>query len=93
MARRDGDHYILNGSKQWITNGSHANVFLVYARTGQTRRDISAFIVEADRPGFSVGRKERKMDAAPPPPRPSPLKMSAFPPPICSAKKAARSPA
>lgn len=60
-ARRDGDHYILNGSKQWITNGSHANVFLVYARTGQTRRDISAFIVEADRPGFSAGRKERKM--------------------------------
>jgi isovaleryl-CoA dehydrogenase len=60
-ARRDGDHYVLNGAKQWITNGSHAAVFLVYARTGQTRRDISAFIVEADRPGFSVGRKERKM--------------------------------
>lgn len=60
-AVRDGDHYVLNGSKQWITNGNVGDVFLVYAKTGKTRRDVSAFVVEASSPGFSAGRKERKM--------------------------------
>jgi isovaleryl-CoA dehydrogenase len=60
-AVRDGDHYLLNGTKQWITNGNVADVFLVYAKTGSTRRDISAFVVEASWAGFKAGKKERKM--------------------------------
>lgn len=60
-AVKDGDHYILNGSKQWITNGDVADVFLVYAKTGKGRKDVSAFVVEASWEGFSAGRKERKM--------------------------------
>jgi isovaleryl-CoA dehydrogenase len=64
-ATRQGDHYVLNGTKQWITNGSHGDVFLVYARTNDDPSDrrnaYSAFIVEASSPGFSTGRKEEKM--------------------------------
>lgn len=60
-AVRRGDHYVLNGTKQWITNGSHGDVFLVYAKTGDSPRDVSAFIVESSWPGFSTGRKEKKM--------------------------------
>jgi isovaleryl-CoA dehydrogenase len=60
-ATLDGDHYILNGSKQWITNGDVADVCLVYAKTGKSRRDVSAFVVETKTLGFSAGRKERKM--------------------------------
>ncbi len=60
-ARLDGEHYVLNGSKQWITNGDVADVCLVYAKTGAGRRDVSAFVVETSSPGFSAGRKERKM--------------------------------
>jgi len=61
-ARREGDSYILNGAKQWITNATHADVFLVYARIeGAERQQISAFIVEKTFEGFSVGRKETKM--------------------------------
>lgn len=61
-ARLDGDHYVLNGAKQWITNSTHADVFLVYARMhGEGRNNISSFIVEKSFEGFSVGRKETKM--------------------------------
>jgi len=60
-AVREGDYYVLNGTKQWITNGIVGDVFLVYAKTGPNARDVSAFIVEASSPGFSFGRKERKM--------------------------------
>lgn len=61
-ARLKGDHYVLNGAKQWITNATHADVFLVYARIeGAGRNQISAFIVEKTFEGFSVGRKETKM--------------------------------
>ena len=60
-ARRDGDHYVLNGSKQFITNAQDGRLFLVYARTGEGRRDISAFLVETAYEGCSVGRKESKM--------------------------------
>jgi len=60
-AVRKGDYYVLNGTKQWITNGIVGDVFLVYAKTGPNARDVSAFIVEASSPGFSFGRKARKM--------------------------------
>jgi len=62
-AKRDGDHYILNGTKQWITNGGEAEVYTVIAITDRTKgaRGASAFIVEKGDPGFSFGKKEKKM--------------------------------
>jgi butyryl-CoA dehydrogenase len=59
----DGDEYVLNGSKIFITNGGHADVYIVTAKTDLTHgtRGISAFIVERDLPGFTVGEGERKM--------------------------------
>jgi isovaleryl-CoA dehydrogenase len=62
-ARRDGDHYVLNGSKIFITNGPVADVLLVYAKTAPEKgaHGISAFIVEKDFPGFKVAQKLTKM--------------------------------
>jgi isovaleryl-CoA dehydrogenase len=62
-ARRDGDHYVLNGSKIYITNGPVADVLLVYAKTDKEKgaHGISAFIVEKDYPGFKVAQKLEKM--------------------------------
>lgn len=62
-ARRDGDHYVLNGSKIFITNGPVADVLLVYAKTDKEKgpHGISAFIVEKDYPGFRVAQKLEKM--------------------------------
>lgn len=62
-ARRDGDHYVLNGSKIYITNGPIADVLLVYAKTDKEKdaHGISAFIVEKDFPGFKVAQKLEKM--------------------------------
>ena len=60
-ATRHGDHYLINGSKMFITNGPVGDVFLVYARTGDGKQDLSTFIVERDFPGFSVGKKLSKM--------------------------------
>lgn len=62
-ARRDGDHYVLNGSKIYITNGPIADVLLVYAKTDREKgaHGISAFIVEKDTPGFKVAQKLTKM--------------------------------
>ena len=60
-AVRNGDHYVLNGAKMFITNGPVGDVFLVYARTGENKQDLSTFIVERDFPGFSVGKKLSKM--------------------------------
>ncbi|MBP1736459.1 MAG: acdA 2 [Oscillospiraceae bacterium] len=59
----DGDHYILNGTKIFITNGGHADVFIIFAMTdkAQGTKGISAFIVEKSFPGFSIGKKEKKM--------------------------------
>ncbi len=59
----DGDHYILNGSKIFITNGGAASTYVIFAMTDKSRghRGISAFIVERDFPGFSIGREEKKM--------------------------------
>ena len=62
-ARLDGDHYVLNGRKMFITNGPVADVLLVYAKTDPDKgaHGISAFIVEKDFPGFSVAQKLVKM--------------------------------
>ena len=62
-AKLEGDHYVMNGSKIFITNGYVADVFVVFAMTDKTRgtKGISAFIVESSFPGFSVGKHEEKM--------------------------------
>lgn len=59
----DGDHYVLNGSKIFITNAGYADVYIIMAMTDKTKgtKGISAFIVEKTFEGFSVGKKERKM--------------------------------
>jgi alkylation response protein AidB-like acyl-CoA dehydrogenase len=62
-ARREGDEYVLNGSKRFITNAGVASVYVVFAKTDPAagHDGISAFVVEADAPGFEVGRIEPKM--------------------------------
>ncbi|HSE81552.1 MAG TPA: acyl-CoA dehydrogenase family protein [Gaiellaceae bacterium] len=62
-ARRDGDEYVLNGSKRFITNAGVAGLYVVFAKTDPEagHSGISAFVVEADAPGFEVGRIEPKM--------------------------------
>lgn len=62
-AVRQGDHYVLNGSKIFITNGGEADIYITFAVTapGRGSKGISAFIVEKDTPGFRVGTKEKKM--------------------------------
>ncbi len=62
-ALRDGDDYILNGTKQWITNGGDAETYTVIAMTNKAKgtRGATAFIVEKGTPGFSFGKKENKM--------------------------------
>ena len=55
-ARRDGDDYVLNGSKTWISHAPHADWGVVYARTGEGRQGISAFILEKDTPGVTFSR-------------------------------------
>ena len=59
-ARRDGGEWVLNGTKMFITNGVHANLYFVAAKTGSGKRDMSMFIVEKGTPGFSVGRALKK---------------------------------
>ena len=63
IADLDGDHYVLNGSKIFITNGYVADVFVVFAMTDKSKgtKGISAFIVESSFPGFSVGKHEEKL--------------------------------
>jgi isovaleryl-CoA dehydrogenase len=62
-AEEDGGHYLLNGSKMWITNGPEANVYVIYARTeiGAGPRGLTAFIVERETPGFTRGEKLDKL--------------------------------
>ncbi len=63
-ARRDGESYVLNGTKRYITNAPEAGVFVVMARTDPSTSDargVSAFLVDAGTPGLSLGRSERKM--------------------------------
>jgi acyl-CoA dehydrogenase len=59
-ARREGDEWVLNGTKMFITNGVHADLYFIAAKTGPGRRDMSMFIVEKGTPGFSVGRALKK---------------------------------
>jgi butyryl-CoA dehydrogenase len=64
FAVRDGDEWVLNGSKIFITNGGDAEIYIVFARTdkdAEKHHGISAFIVEKDTPGFTFGKKEKKM--------------------------------
>ena len=62
-AKLAGDEWILNGSKAWVTNGGVSGVYVILAKTDESKgaRGISAFIVEEGTPGFSVGKKEDKM--------------------------------
>jgi acyl-CoA dehydrogenase len=63
-ARREGDHYVLNGTKRFITNAPHAGLFTVMARTDPGQKGaagVSAFVVERHTPGLSVGKPEKKM--------------------------------
>jgi alkylation response protein AidB-like acyl-CoA dehydrogenase len=62
VAKRDGDHYVLTGEKNWVTNGRHVWTFLVLARTGGPGpKGISAFIIDKDQPGMTFGKSEDKM--------------------------------
>jgi alkylation response protein AidB-like acyl-CoA dehydrogenase len=60
-AVRDGDEWVINGQKNWITNASVADFYVVFAKTDRTTGRISAFIVEKDRPGFDPGPLEHKL--------------------------------
>jgi acyl-CoA dehydrogenase len=63
-ARRDGDHYVLDGSKRYITNANKAGLFTVMARTDPDKKGsggVSAFLVPRDLPGISIGKPEKKM--------------------------------
>lgn len=62
-AKKEGDFYVLNGVKQWITNGGIADIYIVIALTDPSKgaRGASAFIVEKGDPGFAVGKKEKKL--------------------------------
>src|SRR5512138_804287 len=62
-ARKEGDYYVLNGTKQWITNGGEAETYSVVAVTDKTKgpRGATAFILEKGMPGFTFGKKEKKL--------------------------------
>jgi len=60
-AVRDGDEWVLNGTKNWISNAGIADVYVVFAKTDRDGGRSSAFLVEADRPGFSIGNIEHKL--------------------------------
>lgn len=60
-AENKGDHYLLNGTKMWITNAQYADIAYVYARTGKNKKDISTFILEKDKGHFSFGKPIHKM--------------------------------
>lgn len=63
VAVKDGDHYVLNGTKNWITHGKSGNVAVVIARTGELldSHGMTAFVVERGTPGFNAGKKENKL--------------------------------
>ena len=62
-AKKNGDHYLLQGNKMWITSGGIASTYVVFARTAneEVKKDLSAFIVEKNSPGFEFGKVEQKM--------------------------------
>ncbi|MBK7862277.1 MAG: acyl-CoA dehydrogenase family protein [Archangiaceae bacterium] len=63
VARRDGDHYVINGQKQWITNGEFADQYTLFCTTDRTKRHkgIMAIVIEGRPKGFSTGKHENKM--------------------------------
>jgi len=63
VAVKDGDYYVINGTKQWITNGGEAEIYSVIVMTNKERgaRGASAFVIEKGTPGFTFGKKENKM--------------------------------
>jgi butyryl-CoA dehydrogenase len=63
IAKPDGDGFVLNGAKQWITNGGEAGVYTIFAvsEKGKGARGITAYIIEKDSPGFTFGKKENKL--------------------------------
>jgi alkylation response protein AidB-like acyl-CoA dehydrogenase len=64
VAKKDGDHWVLDGQKQWITSGAHAGVYIVWARTGALTdgtKGITCFLVEGGAEGLRVGKAEDKM--------------------------------
>ena len=61
QARKEGDRYVLNGTKFWITNAPHAETLVVYARTGEGNGGVTAFLIEKGMKGFSVSKKLDKM--------------------------------
>src|ERR1700710_310495 len=60
-AELDGDEWVINGAKNWISNAGVADFYVVFAVTDREKRRITAFMVEADRPGFSIGNLEHKL--------------------------------
>jgi alkylation response protein AidB-like acyl-CoA dehydrogenase len=60
-AVRDGDDWVINGAKNWISNATVADFYVVFARTDAEKSRITAFVVENDRPGLSIGRLEHKL--------------------------------
>jgi alkylation response protein AidB-like acyl-CoA dehydrogenase len=60
-ARLDGDEWVINGAKNWITNAGVADFYVVFAVTDRDAKRVTAFVVESDRPGFSIGGYEHKM--------------------------------
>src|SRR6476620_5840075 len=60
-AVRDGDEWVINGTKNWITNAGVADFYVVFAITDRENRRLSAFVVEKDRPGLSIGKLEHKL--------------------------------
>jgi len=60
-AKADGNEYIINGNKMWITNAQYADVVYLYTRTGEKKKDLTTFIVEKGTPGFSVSKEIHKM--------------------------------
>src|ERR1019366_2990895 len=60
-AVRDGDEWVINGTKNWITNLGIADFYICFAVSDRESRRLTAFVVEADRPGFSVGKLEHKL--------------------------------
>lgn len=60
-AENKGDHYLLNGTKMWITNAQYADIAYVYTRTGQERKNLSTFILEKDKGHFTFGKPIHKM--------------------------------
>lgn len=61
-ARAEGEHYVINGNKMWITNAQYADVIYLYTRTGENKKDLTTFIVDAkNTPGYSVSKEIHKM--------------------------------